>query len=582
MDNVFWLVLRRLRTPLLVLIGAYAVSVGGLVLIPGVDGEGQPWRFDFLHAFYFVSYMGSTIGFGEIPHPFTPAQRLWVTLCIFLTVTAWLYAIGRIFALVQESSFRNAVAEARFVRAVRRISQPFWIICGYGETGKLLVRALVRRQVQVVLLDRRQTEISQLRVESFGPRIPALCGNASDTLRLLESGMRRRLCQGVVAMTDDNDDNIRISVTAKLIRPELRVIARAGTTEAADNLSSFDTDHVIHAYSVFGEHLLMTQTRPSLHLLHAWLISLPGYVREGPSPPPRGHWIVCGYGRFGQATARALEEAGNRVTVIDSNPAKVPEGGVVGRGTVAGPLREAGIESADGIACGLDSDPNTLSAVMTARALNPDIYVIARQDQRADSTIYKAAHIDLIMEVNRMAVWRILPLIHEPLLADFLGRMRSEDEPRAAATLDRIRARCGKRTPATWALRIDADQAPMLARRLAAGQRISLGTLLRDPRERERPLPALALILQREGEEPLLMPDADVALAVGDELLLCARQGAPRLLTNTLHDPCDSAYVLDGREQPAGWLWRQLASRRDGRGGGTQASTQRHPGKGTR
>ena len=151
MDNVFWLVLRRLRTPLLVLIGAYAVSVGGLVLIPGVDGEGQPWRFDFLHAFYFVSYMGSTIGFGEIPHPFTPAQRLWVTLCIFLTVTAWLYAIGRIFALVQESSFRNAVAEARFVRAVRRISQPFWIICGYGETGKLLVRALVRRQVQVVL-----------------------------------------------------------------------------------------------------------------------------------------------------------------------------------------------------------------------------------------------------------------------------------------------------------------------------------------------------------------------------------------------------------------------------------------------
>ena len=114
MDTIFWLVLRRLRTPLLVLIGAYAVSVGGLVLIPGVDGDGQPWRFDFLHAFYFVSYMGSTIGFGEIPHPFTPAQRLWVTLCIFLTVTAWLYAIGRIFALVQEDSFRNAVAEARF------------------------------------------------------------------------------------------------------------------------------------------------------------------------------------------------------------------------------------------------------------------------------------------------------------------------------------------------------------------------------------------------------------------------------------------------------------------------------------
>ena len=559
MDTIFWLVLRRLRTPLLVLIGAYAVSVGGLVLIPGVDGDGQPWRFDFLHAFYFVSYMGSTIGFGEIPHPFTPAQRLWVTLCIFLTVTAWLYAIGRIFALVQEHSFRNAVAEARFVRAVRRINQPFWIICGYGETGKLLLNALVRRDVQVVLLDRRESAISQLRVESFGPRIPALCGNASETLHLLESGMRRRLCQGVVAMTDDNDDNIRISVTAKLMRPELRVIARAGTNEAADNLSSFDTDDVIHAYSVFGEHLLMTQTRPSLHLLHAWLISLPGYEREAPPPPPRGHWIVCGYGRFGQATASALEEAGNRVTVIDSNPAKVPEGGVVGRGTVAGPLREAGIETADGIACGLDSDPNTLSAVMTARALNPDIYVIARQDFRADGTIYKAAHIDLIMEVNRMAVWRMLPLIHEPLLADFLARMRSEDEPRAAATLDQVRARCGKRTPATWSLRINASEAPMLHRRLLAGQRIALDTLLRDPRDRTHQLPALTLMLRRGEEDPVLMPETETALRVDDALLISIEEDHRRLLKATLHDPCDSAYVLDGVEQASGWLWQQLA-----------------------
>lgn len=559
MDTIIWLVLRRLRTPLLVLIGAYAISVGGLVLIPGVDDQGQPWRYDFLHAFYFVSYMGSTIGFGEIPYPFTPAQRLWVTLCIFLTVTAWLYSIGRIFALVQEDSFRNAVAEARFVRAVRRINHPFWIIGGYGETGKLLVNALARRGVQVVLLDRRESEISQLQIDNFGPRIPALCGNASETLHLLESGMRRRLCQGVVAMTDDNDDNIRISVTAKLIRPELHVIARAGTSEAADNLSSFDTDHVIHAYSVFGEHLLMTQTRPSLHLLHAWLISLPGYEREGPPPPPRGHWIVCGYGRFGQATASALEEAGNRVTVIDSNPAKVPEGGVVGRGTVAGPLREAGIETAVGIACGLDSDPNTLSAVMTARALNPDIYVIARQDQRADSTIYKAADIDLIMEVNRMAVWRMLPLIHEPLLADFLARMRSEHEPRAAATLEQIRARCGERTPATWSLRINAVEAPMITRRLAAGRCISLEALLRDPRERTRQLPVLALMLKRDGAGPLLMPGAEITLAPGDELLLCAQEDHPRLLAYTLHEPCDSAYVLDGEHRPAGWLWRRIA-----------------------
>ena len=69
-SQIIYLILRRLRTPLIVLVCVYAVSVLGFVLIPGVDDQGNPWKMDFFHAFYFVSYMGSTIGFGELPYPF--------------------------------------------------------------------------------------------------------------------------------------------------------------------------------------------------------------------------------------------------------------------------------------------------------------------------------------------------------------------------------------------------------------------------------------------------------------------------------------------------------------------------------
>ena len=136
-SKVLFLFFRRMRAPLIVLISAYAVSVIGLVLIPGVDEAGNPWRFDFFHAFYFVSFMGSTIGFGEIPHAFTPGQRLWVSACIFFSVISWLYAIGRIFSLTQDPAFTRATTEARFIRSVRKIGQPFTIVCGYGETGSL-------------------------------------------------------------------------------------------------------------------------------------------------------------------------------------------------------------------------------------------------------------------------------------------------------------------------------------------------------------------------------------------------------------------------------------------------------------
>ena len=56
------LILRRMRAPLIVI---FSVSVLGLTLVPGVDGNGEPWRMSFFDALYFMSYTATTIGFGE-------------------------------------------------------------------------------------------------------------------------------------------------------------------------------------------------------------------------------------------------------------------------------------------------------------------------------------------------------------------------------------------------------------------------------------------------------------------------------------------------------------------------------------
>ena len=82
MRNIVFLILRRMRQPLLTLLVVYAISVLGLTLIPGRDGDGNLWHMSIFHAFYFVSYMATTIGFGEIPHTFSDAQRLWVNLSL--------------------------------------------------------------------------------------------------------------------------------------------------------------------------------------------------------------------------------------------------------------------------------------------------------------------------------------------------------------------------------------------------------------------------------------------------------------------------------------------------------------------
>ena len=80
MSDILVLILRRLRAPLITLIAVYAISIFGLVLMPGTDPAGQPWRLSVFDAFYVMSYTATTIGFGEVPHPFSYAQRLWMTV----------------------------------------------------------------------------------------------------------------------------------------------------------------------------------------------------------------------------------------------------------------------------------------------------------------------------------------------------------------------------------------------------------------------------------------------------------------------------------------------------------------------
>jgi voltage-gated potassium channel len=104
-----FLILRRMRAPLITLIIIFTVSVFGLTLIPGEDADGQLYRMGFFDAFYFMSYTATTIGFGEIPHTFTYGQRMWVLVAIYLTVIGWAYALGSLLTVIQDKAFREAL-----------------------------------------------------------------------------------------------------------------------------------------------------------------------------------------------------------------------------------------------------------------------------------------------------------------------------------------------------------------------------------------------------------------------------------------------------------------------------------------
>ncbi len=560
MDKVLFLFLRRMRAPLLALIAAYAISVTGLVLIPGIDDQGEPWRMDFFHAFYFVSYMATTIGFGEIPHAFSEAQRMWTSLTIFLSVIAWLYAIGKILSLLQDPTFKLAVSQQAFDRSIRRLRAPFLIVCGYGDTGSLLVRALLQRRKRVVVIERSQERINDLALSVMDFHVPGLCADASSSSRLQTAGVSSPFCEGVVALTDSDGVNLKIAITVKLLNPGLPVICRAESSDAERNMRSFGTDQVINPFEVFGDRLALAVHSPAHHLLHQWLSSVPGNELPMPVYPPHGRWILCGYGRFGKAANAGLAREGVTVTIVEADPEGTGCGGncVHGRGTEADTLQQAGVGSAAGIVAGTNDDSNNLSILMTARELNPKLFMVGRQNRDDNGILFEAGKVDMVVRHSEILAESVLSQLTTPLLPRFLDLARERDGDWANELLSRIGAVTDERVPAVWAIELSESRATALVDRLNR-EAVSLGQLLTFPGQPDRRVPCIPLLLHRSsGAETVLTPADDTVLQNGDRVLFAGQACAVSRLGRVLRHPPTLDLLLTGVERPQGWLWRHL------------------------
>ena len=87
LSDVFYLVLRRMRFPLLLVIGVYTFCTAGLSMIPGTDANGDPTApLTVFEAFYVVSYTSTPTGFAEVPGPYNAAQRMWMAMTIYASV----------------------------------------------------------------------------------------------------------------------------------------------------------------------------------------------------------------------------------------------------------------------------------------------------------------------------------------------------------------------------------------------------------------------------------------------------------------------------------------------------------------
>ncbi|MDN5804520.1 MAG: NAD-binding protein, partial [Microlunatus sp.] len=556
-----FLVMRRMRAPLITLIVIFSVSVVGLSLIPGIDESGQPVRISLFESFYFMSYTATTIGFGELPRPFTAEQRLWVTFSIYLTVIGWAYAIGSLLTILQDRSFRQALAVRGFTAKVTRLREPFLLMAGYGRAGELLAKAFDALGQQLVVIDKSSDRIDALDLGSYFADVPGLAADASNPHHLSAAGLGHPSCAGVLALTNDDETNLAVAMAAALLRPDLPVVARTVSAPIADRMHAFGAPSVVNPFDRFGEHLRLVLNAPASYQLLAWLEAGPGAeLPHRGRPPTEGRWVICGYGRFGREVTADLRAGGLEVIVIDPDSpdeTEEPESGViVGDASELDVLAQADLAAAVGLVAGTDNDTTNLSMLASARRLNPRLFLAARQNQPTSASLFEAMRVDALLVPTEVVAHEVYAQISTPMLWRFIQEMPALGDRWAADLIQRLLDNCGRELPALWKIKLDRVQAPALGAWLADDQ-ITLGDLLRSPEDRDRPLRVVPLLLLRD-DHAVLAPGGETVLARNDQLLFAGESSQRRELESTMVTDSTAAYVLFDRYLPSSWVWRKL------------------------
>lgn len=552
MNEVVYLIFRQMRRPALVLVIGYSIAVLGMSLIPTVGEDGEITRLTVFQSFYWLSYTATTIGYGEVPVEFSDWQRVWVAFSIYYTVPAWLYAAGKIIALLGDPVFQHALLENRFTHRVSKMRSRFVVICGFGESGHRLVNLLLEAGYDCVVIDNDANRINRMSLDPALHNVLAITGDASDVELLTRAGIRSPHCRAVIAITDNEDVNIKVALSARLLssdRDRFQIICRTMTREGSANAKSFDTNLVINTNRIFAERLTTGLRRPAIAELIARFYAEPGTQFDPPPQPPAGNWVICGYGALGRTLERFLEYEGVDAIIIDDAPENKEGVNIRGKGTEAVTLREARIDRAQAIVAGRDYDPDNLSIAMTAKVMQPSLFVVGRQNRSNNQRLFDVAGFNLVMEEADLIVSEIFPHLARPLLSRFLAMMRHQNEEWGEQLLKRITALSENYNPHHYILKITKEHAPAVIDHLKSGHLLRMQSLWTHTDKPDSFNQVIPLLLRRDGKE-ILLPKAATNLQVGDQVLLAYhdRNVATRLTRNCF-DSSALYYTLHGREQ---------------------------------
>jgi voltage-gated potassium channel len=239
--------LRRIGIAVGFLLALVVYGTAGLIVI-----EGYP----FLDALYMTVITITTVGYGEIHHLDTGGQIFIMSVIVF-GVLGFLYTLGVLIELLSSGDWQR---HRRFRRMEARLNalRDHVIVCGYGRTGRQVVRELASSGAPYVVVEWNPEGLANVEVDD----VVHLVGDAANDEVLLHAGIER--ARGLVSAVDSDERNVYIVLTARALNPVVYVVARASFPDSVDKLTRAGADRVVSPYTLAGRRMAALALQPAV------------------------------------------------------------------------------------------------------------------------------------------------------------------------------------------------------------------------------------------------------------------------------------------------------------------------------
>jgi voltage-gated potassium channel len=247
---------QRLQLPAFLLIAIFVVGTAGYMMIATMTDEEWTW----LQCSFMTAITLSTVGYGDVLGlDGNVSATLYTMVLMLVGMGIVLYSISIITAFLVEEGYSVIFQEHKMLKQISHMRNHY-ILAGGGSTGIHVAGELRTSGENFVVIDHDQDKLDKLADEM--PKANVLLADATEDQALLKAGIEH--ATGLVACLANDKDNLYLTVTARILNPDIKIVARAVEDEVQKKLQRAGADAVVSPSFIGGMRLASQILRPNV------------------------------------------------------------------------------------------------------------------------------------------------------------------------------------------------------------------------------------------------------------------------------------------------------------------------------